>query len=313
MYEFYYQSLSDKEKRLYDNLLKGVKYQYTSVFVSFRCNDKEIGNVFKAVLYDHPELFYLKLGWRYSYGPGGTEIVPEYTYKLDEVAEIEKRLHAKFDRVFSRIIKEKDEFAKVLMVHDYIRYDKDDDTSFNVLGPFFTGHSACQGIAMMAKYLFDYIGIKSIFIFGKAVGEGHSDGHAWNKVQVNGNWYNIDITFDLRVHGCLQYAYFNITDKELKADHVIETKNSPECNSQVDNYFYHQGLVFASVGDAANYFNERMKIANFCSFRLKDASKTDHSQEILDLIEWDVKRGFVKASVFAYLETQTYTLIRNIK
>lgn len=314
MYEFYYQSLNDKEKRLYDNFLKGVKYHYPEIFVSFQCNDNEIENVFRAVLYDHPELYFLNLSWKYKADRGGTTIAPQYTYKPDEIVEIDKRIKAKFEKVFARVINSKDEFAKVLMVHDYIcttvKYDAEADTSFNILGPFFKGHSACQGIAMMAKYLFDYIGIKSIFIYGKAVGEGHSEGHGWNKVMINGNWYNIDITFDLRRHGCLQYTYFNVTDQEISYDHVIETENSPACISSQDNYFHHQGLVFASVRDAASYFNEKLQTANYVSFRLKDSANIDHTQEVLDAVEFDIKRGLTAIRCLPHIYLQVYLLTR---
>ena len=314
MYEFYYQNLNDKLKKLYDNFLKGVKNHYPYIFVSFPCNDKEIKEVFRAVTYDHPELFYLKFEWRYSYGSSGTQITPSYTYSIKECEEIEKRIKSKFEKVFARVINSKDEFAKVLMVHDYIcttiRYDKDADTSFNILGPFFTGHSACQGISMMAKYLFDYIGVKSMFIYGTADGEGHSDGHAWNKVRIGDKWYNIDITFDLPQRGCMQYGYFNITDKEISSDHTIGTVNSPICNSMDDNYFVRQGLVFNSVRDAAKYFNVKLQTSNYVSFRLKDTSNKNYVDDILEAAEFDIKRGLKKITVFGHPFVQVYTITR---
>ena len=51
--------------------------------------------------------------------------------------------------------------------------------------------------------------------------------HAWNKVRVNGNWYNIDVTWDDPVSSrpMLLYDYFLISDAAIGRDHTQD--NNP--------------------------------------------------------------------------------------
>ena len=53
------------------------------------------------------------------------------------------------------------------------------------------------------------------------IGIGNGGGHAWNKVKVDGSWYNIDLTWDDPVSSrpILSYDYFLVSDAVMKKDH----------------------------------------------------------------------------------------------
>ncbi len=53
----------------------------------------------------------------------------------------------------------------------------------------------CDGYAQSMLYMFQRLGIKAIYIIGTATGS-ETPLHAWNKVMVDGNWYNFDSTWD---------------------------------------------------------------------------------------------------------------------
>lgn len=55
----------------------------------------------------------------------------------------------------------------------------------------------CEGYARTYLYLLQRMGIKSIYIGGAAFENGKGNIlHAWNKVQIDGKWYNADPTWD---------------------------------------------------------------------------------------------------------------------
>ena len=43
--------------------------------------------------------------------------------------------------------------------------------------------------------------------------------HSWNKVKVDGVWYNVDVTLDDPGRGSPKYTYFLISDSQLAKDH----------------------------------------------------------------------------------------------
>ena len=64
----------------------------------------------------------------------------------------------------------------------------------------------------------DLLGIPCVRISGTANGGGH----AWNAVKLDGEWYQVDVTWDDPIPdspGNIQYGYFNITDEEMMKDH----------------------------------------------------------------------------------------------
>ena len=54
----------------------------------------------------------------------------------------------------------------------------------------------CDGYARSMLYLLQRLGVKAVYIVGTTNGGTTPSLHAWNKVQVNGSWYNFDSTWD---------------------------------------------------------------------------------------------------------------------
>lgn len=114
-----------------------------------------------------------------------------------------------------------------LYVHDYIydicEYDEyaaeidygDDDyadafDSSNAYGVLVNGYAICQGYAEAYSYLLSLVGINSTTI--------SSQDHIWNAVEMDGDWYYVDVTWDDTTQSM---DYFNINEKVLLIDHEI--------------------------------------------------------------------------------------------
>ncbi len=71
------------------------------------------------------------------------------------------------------------------------------------------------------KYFLDYLDIESMIVVGSANGENH----AWNIVNIDGDYYHIDATWDDPVTDdgtdTIIYDYFNLKDKDIEKKLII--------------------------------------------------------------------------------------------
>lgn len=135
---------------------------------------------------------------------------------------------------------------KVRAIHDYIiktvRYEISDNYDiYTAKGALINKVAVCQGYALGFKALCDEAGIKCEMVYGTGISAGQSISHAWNVVCVDGQWYQIDTTWDdpiidiISEEECkkganLSYAYYLIPDSIMYMDHTA--KNPPRvCTS----------------------------------------------------------------------------------
>lgn len=120
-----------------------------------------------------------------------------------------------------------DEYAQVIAFHDYIVYHTRYSTDSKRVGTLTQGIGVCEDYSMTFQLLCWLSGIECMYVTGDANSAGDPTwrGHAWNKVKVNGNWYNIDVTYDDPVlasgDACI-YDYFLKSDAEFSKDHQID-------------------------------------------------------------------------------------------
>ncbi|GFN29949.1 hypothetical protein PCURB6_02090 [Paenibacillus curdlanolyticus] len=168
-----------------------------------------------------------------------------------------KKIYDEAARIVSELVKPgMSDFEKELAIHDYIvlhaEYDYDNyladtipDDSYSAYGILFHGTAVCQGYAYAAHLMLEMAGIDSQIVTGTANGGGH----AWNKVKIDGEYYNLDVTWDDPVpdkQGRLVYNYFNVTDEELAKDHIWQRSNWPEATSTAASYYEKMGMVVHS-------------------------------------------------------------------
>lgn len=127
-------------------------------------------------------------------------------------------------------------YQNIKFVHDYlidsIEYDQSISLSYiyNLYGALISKQCVCEGYAKAFKYLMDAMDIPCVIVSGIATNsEGKTENHAWNYVQLNGNWYAIDCTWDdpiLIGSGYLsnssKYKYF------LKGENDFNQTHTPE-------------------------------------------------------------------------------------
>lgn len=147
-------------------------------------------------------------------------------------------LDAKADAVLGQIITpDMNELEKVKAIHDWLVYNVEYDiagvrsgsipaTSFTAEGLFDTHIAVCDGYSKAFLALAERAGLEAIRVTGSGTNSsGISQSHAWNQVKIEGNWYNIDVTWDDPIVSAdygdnLSYFYFLVPDTEFYTDHT---------------------------------------------------------------------------------------------
>lgn len=76
------------------------------------------------------------------------------------------------------------------------------------------GESVCAGYSKMFSILMNGSGIDTVAVTGS--------NHAWNKVNLDGTWYNVDTTWD-DFDEYIDYSFFNKSDSTIYSGHVQHT------------------------------------------------------------------------------------------
>lgn len=176
--------------------------------------------------YVHPYNTYSKIGI-VSNNTGEITINITKLYSDSDIEKINKGV----DDIITKYIKsDMSDDDKLLVIHDYIinntRYDinKSNDASYTALGPLFNGTAVCSGYADLMAIFISKFGLKNYKVA--------SNTHVWNAVLVNGEWLNIDLTWDDPITkdsdvDTLQHDFFLVNTKKLlefdTKDHKFDT------------------------------------------------------------------------------------------
>lgn len=123
------------------------------------------------------------------------------------------------------------------VTYPYARYQagQDTDDDHSAFGALVKGEAVCEGYAEAFCWLADAVGLKTKFIYGIYGGEMHD----WNLVQLNGQWYHVDVTSEDPVTnggsngygwGNLCNQYLNLTDSQMARDHQWEAIADAPCS-----------------------------------------------------------------------------------
>ena len=123
---------------------------------------------------------------------------------------------------------------KVRLVHNYLieKLDYDStiskDNIYNIYGALINKCTVCEGYARSFKYLMDELNIPCLIACGTAINSsGENESHAWNYVQLNGNWYAVDVTWDDPIivgngyiDSSIKYKYYLKGSEEFFTNHT---------------------------------------------------------------------------------------------
>ncbi len=184
--------------------------------------------VFSSVINRNPELFYVDNGYRISYSPSSgaiTAMLPTYIYSGTELESVRAEYESLLDEVCAIVPENASDYETLLLLNGYLasNYCYDErvydsataaDANFDAYSFLKEKTAVCQGYTLAMIALADRFGIQCDAATSPAMN------HTWNYVNLNGNWYHLDVTHNdptPDIPGRVMYRKFLRSDDGMTA------------------------------------------------------------------------------------------------
>lgn len=252
-YKFYYAELTDIEKHAYNEILSNIYDMPESIRVP-DINGMQLDRIFSALLYDNPDLFFVGRKCTLSSTMGVNYCSIEYILTPEEYQVRKAELDEVCDSILFSLTAPDDDWQTEKEIHDYIV----DNCEYKIVqselvysssyGALVNGEAACEGYSKAAKLLLDKAGIENGVLSGISNNFDGSEGpHMWNAVNVYGDFYYLDCTWDDPVSddgkSMRMYSYFNVNDEMISETHTDFSRDFG-CTATAANYYIKTGKYF---------------------------------------------------------------------
>ena len=111
--------------------------------------------------------------------------------------------------------------------------------------------ATCFGYSELLSLMLDSVGIESVVLKGESYINEIREGHAWNQVKINGQWYNCDLTWDsdrMRKDKPVQYClrsdeFFRKNNEHINGQDDIIYVAPVDYNQQVINKYFGNNIM----------------------------------------------------------------------
>ena len=204
---------------------------------------EELCTVYDLVLSDHPEVFWHGATYSGSLSSDGYALAlkPAYVMTGADLDAARARLEAEVVRLTADL-EGKSDYQKSLILHNRVAAKSEyvsQGLHQTAYGALVQGTAVCAGYAHAYELLMKRVGIPTWYVTGTSISpSGTVVPHAWNLVQLDGDWYYTDVTWDDQKSYTF-YANLNVTTDQITEDHTFGAyaEYLPTCTATADNYF----------------------------------------------------------------------------
>lgn len=296
-----YLQLNEQEQLIYRAAKAAVENSESSFEMKVIGYTREEANDFldqamSALYYDYPEFFWwnkeysfhceYSLSSKKTLDSKFTLIYPEYWITLTEKETYSQELMVKARILASQAKKQETLYEQVKFVHDYlvknvmkgsmkygVKPTIEELQLDSAYGPLINHQATSKGYAKAFQLVMSMMGIECLY----AEGEGSTAGRAWNCVQLDDEYYWIDVfhnDYNLKdFPNLVVYDYFCCSSAELTAAHyeLADTFEFPECNATEYNYFHKEGFYIEEFDyDLVCQMLERERGKEMISFKFSN-------------------------------------------
>ncbi len=192
---------------------------------------------------------------------------PDFADALPKVKEVYDAAIAVLNRY---IRNDFSDYERVHAIHDWlaycVKYDFDlaaqenpdgNDPAFGLVGALINKKAVCDGLSKAFRLLCCIEQIRATRMLGAYSDGNVSVNHAWNKVELYGDWYNVDITLDVwhvNDMNLLNHGYFLVSDKDISEEqlqtrHVVYASDPINVNYPCNKTYDFHKNESAGVGE----------------------------------------------------------------
>ena len=256
LYLFYYEQLTSVQKVIYEELYDFMKKPTSLYELKKPVKLEDLSPAIYAFMYDFPESYWM---WNYRYRIDANKKVVELEFPVPEDLETKwAQVDAIANNVVAAVANESD-YNKLKYFYEWIinwtEY-QENECDQDYTGVFLLKKSICAGYARAFQYLCKKAGLKCTTVRGQT-----KESHAWNLVELNGQYYWVDVTWgDPTTDDGSQklvYYYFMVTDELLFRTHIslngqvpvgpydkIDAFTFPQCTDNSLSYYVQNGAYF---------------------------------------------------------------------
>lgn len=253
------------------------------------------GEIISNLVNTNPQIFYIEK-WGWSYYSSGEVVELRFTY--DDSVENIRTKQKKVDQAVEEALESVDtssmtEEEIALAFHDYlaanIAYDYDNlqnstlpEYAYDIYGAFVEKKAVCQGYALAYMYLLQKENISC------GIASSQAANHAWNVIEIDGNWYHADATWDDPVYdnlGRVMHNYFLIStdtllsDEAKKSDYITETPITESYQEATDKSF--EDEFWTNSRAMIHYYDKNWYYADKDEFKIVKYHYSQKNEETL--------------------------------
>ena len=150
------------------------------------------------------------------------------------------------------------DYETALWLHDWLTYNADYDQTY---GHYHADGVLCGGFGVCDSYA------KAYYLLlreaGIPVDRINNIDHAWNVVQLGGEWYYVDCTWDDPGNGMEHHQYCFVPEEILSVDHPSTYDSDYVCNNYLYNYYVQDGEAQVWADSLAAKISEALQDGSY--------------------------------------------------
>jgi len=236
--------LSSDQQAVYNQIYaNALEYNTETFTIVNSLTESELSDTMNSVFNDHPELFWLNTSYKYGYDKSNKVVQVQLSFGVSQsqLEEAKSNFNNVVDTIAAAASSYSSDIEKELYIHDAIcelaTYDSNASLNQSAYSALVSSSTVCAGYARAFQLICQQSGLTCYYLTGTASGGDH----AWNIVSIDGDFYNVDLTWDDSIsesYGSSVYTYFNLTDADMSDDHTRSELASqlPSCTATTMSY-----------------------------------------------------------------------------
>ena len=320
-----------------DKLARGMWNMETNISVRDYAVPKEDAEMLFTVLMNtHPELFYVSRSYHYYtvkingvsclsrvtptwgkliYNSDGTYSGQEEIYTEAQVMQMRTEFRNRAQWYLDKVDDNMSDYKKALILHDELALNSSYLLTGETYDLMVNGYGKCYGYSEAYSYLLEQVGIKSEIV------ESDPMNHQWNKVEIDGKYYHVDVTWDDPVPdqiGFVDHEFFLLSDsaiENLSRPHYSYTSSITSNDTRFDNMGFHRiNTQHCYVGDTCYVVDNNPKSVSTYGKRLLTYNINTNRFSTVHSFEseyWSAGGNYVYTDMYMALQEQDAYLYMN--
>jgi len=271
----YATELTDAEKQV----IEACTYGENTDLSEFNLTELELEELFYDLRYAGKLPWYVMDSYSYSYDEATGmiyELKPDYSSKADYNRELyEQRIAEVLDAC---VLEGMEDWQIALSIHDYLIanciYDEKLElrTGYDLL---LKGSTVCSGYTDLYQDLLNRVGIPCVSVISDPME------HTWNLVQIGGQWYHVDLTWDDPTpdhYGYVSHQNFLVDDETIRGGEKphYDWETDITCtDTRFDDAFFRDVESAIIYQDSNTCYLMRMEDWNNTIYRRDESTATE--------------------------------------